>query len=68
MITTLPSQDQTHQDSEAPMLAHLWVKESGPNIALCGKRLMGFPAPDDADTCVVCEDLAYQRWMRRSPF
>lgn len=43
-------------------LAHIYIRGGDPHTALCGKQLIGIPAPDDADTCIVCEDLARQRW------
>jgi hypothetical protein len=49
---------------DAPVLAHRADRgQRGPIVALCGKRLIGVPAPYDAPICVVCEDL-HERWLR----
>lgn len=49
------------QRDKAPLLAHITTRRTGRFKGLCGKRLIGEDAPDDAPTCVVCEDLAKRR-------
>lgn len=45
---------------EAPALAH-YGQPCG-LIGLCGKRLIGVPAPPEADVCVVCQEIYNARF------
>jgi hypothetical protein len=44
-----------HDDGDAPPIADV---EGEPGHGLCGKTFAGIPAPDHADKCVVCAELA----------
>lgn len=58
---------------EAPMVAHIVetctphtsIPSAWPPVALCGKPVIGQPAPDDAPTCLVCEELMARRLAER---
>ncbi len=60
-----PAADTTR--TGPPRIAHCEDRFAPePNIALCGKRLVGFDAPEDWPRCVVCVDV-YTRRVGKKP-
>jgi hypothetical protein len=55
MNTAAESRPALSPNEEAPLLAHFEGIDQF--TALCGKRLMGVPAPATAPHCVVCDEL-----------